>query len=210
MLPTKYIAFFFLSALFFEHATAHAQNSENATFGFDHDEADKLPVDWAAASGTWMIAADGTNKAMKQAGKNQGDSFNVCVQSKIKYQNLDMEVRIKPLEGKEDQGGGLVWRYQNIKNYYVARANPLENNLIIYKVVNGIRKEIKSTNVKIKIGEWYKLKVVMIGYTLDCYFNGDKLLNATDKSFPNAGQIGFWSKADAISLFDDLKVKKIH
>jgi len=186
-----------------------AQNSPDATLNFDKETTGKIPNDWTAASGTWVTAADGTNKAIKQVGKSKGERFNICINNKLKYQNLQLEVRIKPIEGVEDQGGGLVWRYHDPKNYYIARANPLENNLKIYKVVKGVRKEIKAVNVKMKAGEWYTLKVAMIGYTLNCYLNEQKLLNATDTTFPNAGQVGFWSRSDAISLFDDLKIKDL-
>lgn len=181
----------------------------DVSFNFNNDEVGKLPADWTAAVSTWMIALDGTNKAMKQAGKSEGDRFNICVQNKLRFQNLEMEVRIKALEGEEDQGGGLVWRYQDAKNYYITRANPLENNFRVYKVVNGNRKQLKSANVKMQKGEWYTIKVVTSGNNIDCYYNGQKLLSYNDDTFPNGGLVGFWSKADAVSLFDDLKIKDL-
>ena len=186
-----------------------AAQSADAAFSFDNEETGKLPTDWTAAVSTWLIALDGSNKAMKQAGKSEGDRFNICVQNKLKYLNLEMEVRIKPLEGEEDQGGGLVWRYQDAKNYYITRANPLENNFRVYKVVNGNRKQMQSVNIKLQKGEWYNIKVVAIGKNIECYYNGQKLLSHTDDTFPNAGLVGFWSKADAVSLFDDLKIKPL-
>src|SRR5882672_4415748 len=186
-----------------------AAQRADVTFSFDNEETGKLPTDWTAAVSTWLIALDGSNKAMKQAGKSEGDRFNICVQNKLKYLNLEMEVRIKPLEGEEDQGGGLVWRYQDAKNYYITRANPLENNFRVYKVVNGNRKQMKSANIKMQKGEWYNIKVVMKGNNIDCYYNGQKLLSDTDDTFPNSGLVGFWSKADAVSLFDDLKIKAL-
>jgi hypothetical protein len=184
-------------------------SSAQTVFNFDNDEVGKLPADWTAATSSWMIAVDGTNKAMKQAGKNEGDMFNICVQNKLKYQNLEMEVRIKPLEGKEDQGGGLVWRYKDAKNYYITRANPLENNFRVYRVVNGNRKQLQSANVKFKPGEWYTVKVVTSGNAISCYFNGQKLLTITDDTYKDAGNVGFWSKADAVSLFDDFKITEL-
>jgi len=208
-MQTKFISLLLLAVCAGNQATL-AQNTADATFNFDKEVEGKLPKDWTAATSTWLIAADGANKAMKQTGKSKGERFNICIQNKLKYQNLQAEVRIKPIEGAEDQGGGLVWRYHDAKNYYIARANPLENNLKIYKVVKGIRKEIKAVKVKMNAGEWYTLKVAMIGYTLDCYLNGQKLLSATDTTFPNAGLVGFWSRSDAISLFDDLKIKNLH
>jgi hypothetical protein len=188
-------------------ATLHQVAAQDATFSFDNEETGKLPQGWTAATSKWMIAMDGSNKTMKQAGKSEGDRFNICVENKSNYQNLEVEVRIKALEGDEDQGGGLVWRYQDAKNYYITRANPLENNFRVYRVVNGNRKQLESANVKMKTGEWFTVKVVMTGNSIDCYYNGQKLLSLTDDTFPKAGLVGFWSKADAVSLFDDLKVK---
>lgn len=208
-MKTKIISLFTLIALGLSNSMVSAQNSTDAAFNFDNEVAGQLPTDWRAATSTWMIASDGTNKAMKQTAKNEGDRFNICVQNKLKYQNFEMEVRIKALEGEEDQGGGLVWRYIDAKNYYIARANPLENNYRVYKVVNGNRKQIQSADVKMKTGEWFTLKVVMNGSKIDCYYNGDKLLSLTDDSYKNAGSVGFWSKADAVSLFDDLKIKAV-
>ena len=207
-MKTSIASLFLLMALSWSNTTLHGQpTSTDITFNFDSEEVGKLPADWTAATSTWMIAADGTNKAMKQTGKNDGDLFNICVRNNFKYQNLEMEVRIKALEGKEDHGGGLVWRYRDARNYYNTRANPLENNFRVYKVVNGNRKQMESANVKFKAGEWYTIKVVMNGNKIDCYYNGAKLLSQTDDTYPNGGLVGFWSKADAVSLFDDLKIK---
>lgn len=215
-MKTKIISLFTLVVLCCGNTPSQHENSArednqatgtDASFTFDNGEVGKLPADWTAATSTWMIATDGTNKAMKQAGKNEGDIFNICVQNKMNYQNLEMEVRIKALEGKEDQGGGLVWRYRDAKNYYITRANPLENNFRVYKVVNGNRRQMESANVKMKTGEWFTIKVVVNGNKTDCYYGGQKLLSATDDTFPSGGLVGFWSKADAVSLFDDLKIK---
>lgn len=207
----KIISLATLVVLCYGNATLNnvAAQGKDATFNFDNEEVGKLPADWTAAVSSWMIAMDGTNKAIKQAGKNEGDRFNICVQNKLTYQNLEMEVRIKPLEGEEDQGGGLVWRYRDAKNYYITRANPLENNFRVYKVVNGNRKQMQSANIKMTKGEWYTIKVVVTGNNVDCYYNGQKLLSHSDDTFPNAGLVGFWSKADAVSLFDDLKIKTL-
>lgn len=202
------IAFVTLVVLYWSNRPASAQSTDTKT-DFNSEAVGKLPADWNVASGTWVIAADGPNRAMKQSGKNEGDMFNICVLNKLKYQNLEMEVRIKALEGKEDQGGGLVWRYRDAKNYYIARANPLENNFRVYRVVNGNRSQLQSANVKFKTGEWFTMKVVMEGNKIDCYYNGQRLLSQTDDTYNDAGNVGFWSKADAISMFDDFIVKTL-
>ena len=109
-------------ALSCSNATSHPEkiateviqpNDTDVVFNFDNDEAGKLPLNWTAATSTWLIANDGNNHVMKQAAKNDGDRFNICVENNQYYQDLEMEVRIKALEGNEDQGGGLVWRYQD-------------------------------------------------------------------------------------------------
>lgn len=184
-------------------------NDTDLVFNFDNDEAGKLPLNWTAATSTWMIAGDGNNHVMKQAAKNDGDQFNICVEIEQYYQDLEMEVRIKALEGNEDQGGGLVWRYQDKENYYIARANPLENNFRLYKVVNGNRKQLESAHVKMNRHEWFTLKVIMIGNHIECSYNGQKLIGYSDDTFHNKGLVGFWTKADAVSLFDDLKIKDL-
>ena len=217
-MKTRIISLFTLVAL--SCGNTPSQHENNATeanqatgtdvrFNFDNGEVGKLPADWSGAAGTWFVAQDGSNKALKQAYKNEGDQFNICVENKLNYQNLEMEVRIKALEGEEDQGGGLVWRYRDAKNYYITRANPLENNFRVYKVVNGNRKQMESANISMKKGDWFTIKVVATANKIDCYYNGQKLLSHSDDTFPGAGLVGFWSKADAVSLFDDLNIKAL-
>ena len=95
MKTVKNLCVFIVVALSSIGPEALAQaNGSDIVFNFDNEEAGKLPSDWTAATSTWMIASDGSNKAMKQAGKNEGDRFNICVQNKLKYQNLEIEVKI--------------------------------------------------------------------------------------------------------------------
>jgi hypothetical protein len=178
----------------------------DASFNFDAEDLNNLPPGWTAASGTWMVVAEDSGKAMKLTARGQ-DDFNVCVLNNLNYLNFEMEVRMKAAGGEEDQGGGLVWRYQDSKNYYIARANPLENNFRLYKVVKGRRTELKSASVKMITGEWFSLKVVMKGNGIDCYYGSEKLLSETDDTFTGAGLVGFWTKSDAVSVFDDLKIR---
>jgi hypothetical protein len=138
---------------------------------------------------------------------NDGSDFNIAVLNSNNYQNAEIEARVKALQGDEDQGGGLVWRYVNSRNYYIVRANPLENNVRLYRVVNGSRKQMQSATAKLKTGEWFTLRVKIQGNRIECYLDDEQVLSDTDDTFPNAGLIGFWSKADAVSIFDDLKIK---
>ncbi len=113
----------------------------------------------------------------------------------------------KAVRGKIDQGGGLVWRYQDAKNYYVARMNPLESNYRVYKVVDGKRTQLGTKeDVKIPAGEWHVLKIEQTGEQIECWLDGKKYLEVKDDTFTKAGRVGLWTKADAQTRFDDLRM----
>ena len=118
-----------------------------------------------------------------------------------------MRVSFKAVAGKIDQGGGLVWRYKDAKNYYISRMNPLENNFRLYKVVDGKRTQLATVDVKAPEGMWHTLRIVQEGNHIQCYLNDKLELEAKDETFKEPGKIGFWTKADAQTLFADLKVK---
>jgi hypothetical protein len=116
---------------------------------------------------------------------------------------VDLSVQMKAVAGRSDQGGGLIWRAKDAKNYYVARYNPLEDNFRVYKVVNGSRSEFQSATIKHSAG-WHTLRVTMAGDHIECYYDGKKYLDVKDSTFADAGRIGLWTKADAQTHFDDL------
>jgi len=127
----------------------------------------------------------------------------------VKFRDGAIEVSLRADRGKEDQGGGLIWRVQDANNYYVTRYNPLEDNVRLYAVKDGRRKQLASATgigIGIKAGEWFKLKIVQQKNKIEAYLNDRKYLETTDRTFTKAGGIGFWSKADAASSFDDLVV----
>jgi hypothetical protein len=97
----------------------------------------------------WKIVNDNGNKVIAQLAKNKGDYYNLNILEKPGYENFYIAVKIKAVSGNEDQGGGLVWRYIDNNNYYVARYNPLENNIRLYRVVNGSRKQLRSESLDI-------------------------------------------------------------
>jgi hypothetical protein len=123
------------------------------------------------------------------------------------YEDLELSVKMKAIAGKEDRGGGLIWRAKDSKNYYVARFNPLEGNYRLYKVDKGKRTLLKSADVKQTDG-WHTLTITMKGHFIQCDYDGKKVLEAKDSTFQSAGQIGLWTKADAQSHFDDLTVSE--
>jgi len=117
--------------------------------------------------------------------------------------NVDISVKMKAVAGKEDQGGGLVWRAMDSNNYYVARYNPLEDNYRVYRVEQGRRIQLQNADIKHSEG-WHTLRVRMEGDHIQCYYDGGKYLDVKDSTFQVSGKIGLWTKADAQSHFDDL------
>ncbi|MBK8748935.1 MAG: DUF1080 domain-containing protein [Saprospiraceae bacterium] len=182
-------------------------------FSFENDKEGQVPAGFSTAvtgnskSTKWSVVNDNGNKAVAQEAINEGSCYNLLVLNKIGYKDFSATVKIKAISGEEDQGGGLVWRYIDKDNYYIARYNPLENNFRLYRVVDGSRKQLESVDSDIKQGEWFTMTIEMKGNKIICSLNGKKLIETTDDTFKSAGLIGLWTKADAITYFDDLKIK---
>lgn len=196
-----------------------AADDKARTFRFNKDDVGKLPAGWTAAKtgsgegSVWKVVADATAPSktgyvLAQTAESPNKLFNLCVVNDSSYQDLELSVAFKALKGKNDQGGGLVWRYQDADNYYIARMNPLEDNYRVYKVVAGKRIQLATKEgLKIPVGEWHTLQVTMKGEQIECSLDGKKTLEAKDGTFTKAGKIGLWSKSDAQTEFDGLMVK---
>ena len=128
--------------------------------------------------------------------------------------DIDLSVRFKPVSGRVDQAGGLVWRFRDEDNYYVVRANALEDNVVLYKVENGRRTDLPlrgegrtyGKSAEVPNGQWSTLRVVANGSLFEVYLNGTKLYEVEDSTFTSGGRVGVWTKADSVTLFDDLSV----
>ncbi len=128
--------------------------------------------------------------------------------------NVDLSVRFRPVSGRVDQAAGLVWRYQNEDNYYLVRANALEDNVVLYRVEGGKRIDLPvkgegrtyGKKVDVPTGQWSTLRVVANGRLFEVYFNGTKLYEVDDATFMQPGRVGVWTKADSVTQFDDLTV----
>ncbi len=181
------------------------------SFGFDFDDAAIGPVHsgLTVATGAWQVRADNTAPSapnvLVQAAQNEGSDFNIIVADEVELRELEITVRFKSLSGIEDQGGGPVWRYIDVDNYYIARYNPLEDNFRLYRVVNGHRKMLKSVTIAATPG-WHDIGVSMTGNHIECSYDGQVALKTEDDTFTKAGQVGLWTKADAVTAFDDLEV----
>jgi hypothetical protein len=181
----------------------NAGEGAKRTWTFDDDETGVIAKGFTNEVGEWKVAASDNGKAMAQSAKNANSVFNITLISDTNAKDVDLSVRMKAVAGEVDQGGGLVWRAKDAKNYYLARYNPLEDNYRLYHVVGGKRTMIQNVDITHSDG-WHTLRVSMTGDQIACYYDGKKYLEAKDSTLPEAGKIGLWSKADAQSQFDDL------
>ncbi len=166
----------------------------------------------------WLVQSDanapsGGRVLVQTSADHTNHRFPLCVNDDFVAKDLDLSVRLKPISGTLDQAGGVVWRYQSAANYYVARANALEGNVVLYKVENGKRSDLKPTGaglfaygkkVPVAAGQWHELRVAVRGQHVAVSFDGQHLFDVEDPTFTNAGRVGLWTKADSVTAFDDL------
>jgi len=215
---------FFFSAIMifaaFGLQTIFAQNKFNTIeFTFENVKAGQLPDGWKVEAtnqkgplATWKVIEDKTapsgNNVIALTSPNHhfGGTYNLCWTDKINFLNGEIKVMFKANTGEEDEGGGVIWRAKDKVNYYISRYNPLENNFRIYYVKDEARKILASARVKLPAHKWYELKIVQKENHITGYLNGKKYLEVDDNTFPGPGGVGLWTKADAVTSFDDFTV----
>ena len=176
---------------------------------FDSLKAGAPPPGWTATrTGTgdakWTVEKDATAPSPPNVLKQSGQAtYPVCLKDDAVLKDGFVEVKFKPISGREDQAGGLVWRARDSNNYYVARANALEDNVTIYDTVNGRRTERKRTSVKVASNQWHTLRVDFQGNHFTVTYDGRKAIEWDDTTFNDAGKVGVWTKADSVTSFDD-------
>ena len=179
------------------------------TVNFDDMKTGAPPTGWTATqtgsgSAKWSVEKDESAPSKPNVLKQSGAAtFPVCIKNATNLTDGFVEVKFKPVAGKEDQAGGVIWRVQDANNYYVARANALEDNVTIYHTINGKRVVFKNINTKVASGVWHTLRVDFAGNKFSVAFDGNKVIDATDESFANAGKVGVWTKADSVTEFDN-------
>lgn len=179
------------------------------TVNFDNLKTGATPPGWTATqtgSGTakWSVEKDDSAPSQPNVLKQSGAAtFPVCIKNDTNLKDGFVEVKFKPVAGKEDQAGGVIWRVRDANNYYIARANALEDNVTIYHTINGSRVAFKNINTKVTSGAWHTLRVDFAGNKFTVSFDGKKVIEANDESFKEAGKVGVWTKADSVTLFDD-------
>ena len=193
------------------------EDEEEVVFNFDKDAEGALPKGWSSAKtgrgglGKWAVVKDDSapskpNVVAQMSKENLGYHFSIAIADETLYSDVEIELMLKAVDGQEDQGGGPVWRYVDADNYYVCRANPLENNFRVYKVVDGDRRQLQSVKLTIPSNQWHVLKIKNTGNHIQCWLNGILYLDVEDDTFKE-GKVGLWIKADAITYFDDVEVE---
>jgi len=180
-----------------------------ATVNFDDAKAGEALSGWTATKTgkgepKWTVEKDGTAPSKPNVLKQSGAAtYPVCIKDDTSLQDGFVEVKFKPVSGKEDQAGGVIWRAQDVDNYYIARANALEDNVTIYHTIKGKRVSFKNVNTKVAPATWHTLRVDFVANKFTVTFDGRKVIEATDDTFSDAGKVGVWTKADSVTLFDD-------
>jgi hypothetical protein len=179
------------------------------TINFDADRVGVAPSGWTAGvtgrgAFRWTVEADSNAPSkpnvLKQSGR--GD-FPWCVKNEPPIADGYAEVKFKPVAGGEDQAGGLIWRWKDGDNYYVARANALEDNVSLYYTQNGRRITIKYVDAPVAKNQWHTLRVEFAGKRIHVALDGKVYIETDDEHISGSGRVGVWTKADSVTLFDD-------
>jgi len=192
-------------------AALFARVSLADTITFDDLKTGAPPPGWTASQtgkghAKWEIVADDSAPSRPNVLKQSGEAdYPVCIKEDSRLKNGFVEVKFKPVSGKEDQAGGVLWRCKDKDNYYISRANALEENVTIYHTVNGKRTEKKRINTKVASNQWHTLRVDFKDNYFAVAFDGKRAFVWKDDTFNDAGKVGLWTKADSTTLFDDFK-----
>jgi hypothetical protein len=188
---------------------ASAGSSGVQAVDFDREAVGAPPSGWVcgvtgSGQSRWLIAPEPGGSApghvLLQSGQG---TFPWCVQSGVNLQDGFVQVRFKPIAGREDQAGGVVWRFKDGDNYYVARANALENNVSLYYTERGNRKTLRYVDAPVPQGSWHTLRVEFSGTRIAVLLNGKRYIELNDSHLTGPGAVGVWTKADSVTAFDD-------
>jgi hypothetical protein len=188
------------------------------SWNFDADQSNTPPRNFEVGTlfdrrpaGDWRVVA--TDRAQSPPhvlgqlqGKGAEHAYKVILATGTEAADLDLSVSFLALEGKADMGGGLIWRATDDRNYYLTRANPLEQNIRIYRVVKGVRQMLKNFDRIIDLKQWHTLRVVSQGCRVQVFYDAITVFDICDQTFAS-GRIGLWTKSDAVTYFDDLRLE---
>lgn len=197
-----------------------APSARRQVFRFEDADPGELPLAWRQGSvgdgeTDWRVLRTDAGRVLAQVrDSNPNRHFNVAWTTSVEMKDGFLTVRLRPLSGRHDQGGGLVWRLKDEGNYYVVRANPLENNVVLYKMEKGVRTDLPLVEqgrtygmMVSELGQrWHTLAVDVKGDTFTVLLDETPLYRVRDSTFRGAGHVGLWTKADAATWFDDFTV----
>ncbi len=217
---TRFVAATALAILLCGEVSLAADKVLPTTWNFESDPAGGPPAGFSfgrtgeGRPGRWVIVSDKAapvgQHVLAQTDADPTDSrFPIAVASAPIAKDLRLSVRCKPVSGQGDQAAGLIFRYQDENNYYLTRANALENNVRLYKVLNGRREQFAGWDGPVTAQAWHDYRVEVQGDRFQVYWDGRKVIEAKDGTFSAAGKVGVWTKADSITYFDDLTVEPL-
>jgi hypothetical protein len=176
---------------------------------FDADPAGAAPADFISSLGEWRVEAVATASSapnlLRQRAELNNPDFPRIVRKDLVFADLVARVRCRPESGSTDQACGMMFRFKDSDNYYITRANVLENNVRFYRVVDGDREQLASGDALVAAGEWSVLEVTARGSEITVSWRGTRVLSATDATYAR-GKVGLWTKADSITAFDDFEI----
>jgi hypothetical protein len=190
----------------------------NPAISFESNQIGAAPEGWTATltgSGDpkWTVENDETapskSKVLKQSGRA---TYPLILKNDASIKDGFVEMKFKAIAGSQDRAAGIVWRARDANNYYVTRANALEDNVVLYKTVSGVRSPLDivgrkggyGIDVKVPSNTWHLLRVDFKASRFSVSFNGKQLFEVEDSTFTDAGKVGLWTKADSVTLFDEV------
>jgi hypothetical protein len=196
------VGYIFLTIFFAGDAMAETINFDSFTRG-------ALPADWVcgvtgSGASRWTVETDVDAPSRPNIVKQSGvGDFPWCALKAVSTTDGYVEVKFKALSGRIDQAGGVMWRWKDGNNYYIARANALENNISLYYTAKGRRNTIKYVDAPVAKNTWHTLRVDFAGTSIKVSLNGKTYIDLQDKNITGAGAVGMWTKADSVTAFDD-------
>ncbi len=197
----------------------HAETVSSApAWNFDREQPGTLPGEFSIgtmfdgrSAGDWQVLATDRAKSPPHVlaqlmSKGAEHAYKVALIKEVIASDLNLQVSFLPIQGRADMGGGLIWRAADDRNYYLARANPLEQNIRVYRVENGIRHLLENFNQTIDVRQWHTLRVTHQGCRINVYYDDKQVFDLCEKTF-HTGMIGLWTKSDAVTYFDDLRLQ---
>jgi hypothetical protein len=204
-----------IAATFF---SLEVNDMSNHAVSFESTRIGTAPEGWTATltgSGDpkWTVESDRTAPSRLNVVKQSGRAtYPLLLKNDTNIKDGFVEMKFKAIAGSQDRAAGLVWRARDANNYYVVRANALEDNVVLYKTVNGVRSSLDivgrkggyGTDVKVPANTWHSLRIDFKASRFNVSFNGKQLFEVEDSTFTDAGKVGLWTKADSVTLFDEV------